>query len=103
MFMIDPDIPRTGSVMRPVSMTLPAGSVINPEFPAAWGSRFGTSMRLSDTVLGALAQAVPDRMPAASSGPLFPVVGSLYDPLDGKRHVTVLEPMIGGSGALSRA
>ena len=103
MFMIDPDIPRIGSVMRPVSMTLPAGSVINPEFPAACGSRFGTSMRLSDTVLGALAQAVPERVPAASSGAISPIVGSLYDPLDGKRHVTVLEPMIGGSGALPGA
>jgi N-methylhydantoinase B len=102
-FMVDNDIPRIGSVMRPISMTLPPGTVVNPQFPAACGSRFGTSMRLTDTVLGALAQAVPDRVPAASSGAISPVVGSLMDPVASKRHVTVLEPMIGGVGALPYA
>lgn len=102
-FMIDNDIPRVGSVMRPVSMTLPLGTVVNPEFPAACGSRFGTSMRVTDTVLGALAQAVPGRAPAASSGAISPVVGALLDPVTGRRHVTVLEPMVGGTGALPDA
>jgi N-methylhydantoinase B len=102
-FTVDSDLPRIGSVMRPVSMTLPEGTVVNPQFPAACGARFGTSLRLTDTVLGALTQAVPDRVPAASSGAISPVVGSLLDPVTGKRHVTVLEPMIGGAGALPYA
>ena len=79
-------------------MTLPKGTVVNPEFPGACGVRFGTALRLSDAVLGCLAQAAPDKVPAASAGAISPVVCSLMNPATGRRHVTVVEPMIGGGG-----
>ena len=96
---IDRDIPKSGSLIRPIAMTLPKGTVVNPEFPGACGVRFGTALRLSDAVLGCLAQAAPDRVPAASAGAISPVVCSLMNPATGRRHVTVVEPMIGGGGA----
>ena len=94
---------KAGSVVRPIRMTLPRGTIVNPEFPAACGVRYGTALRLTDTVLGALAQAVPGRVPAASAGAISPVVCSLMNPSTGRRHVTVVEPMIGGGGGLEQA
>ena len=44
-------------------MTLPAGSVVNPQFPAACGVRYATVLRIYDAVLGALARALPGRVP----------------------------------------
>jgi len=94
----DPDIPKAGSILRPVTMTLPEGSIVNPVFPAACGVRFATVLRLADVVLGALAQAVPQKVPAASAGATSPVVCSLLQPRTHRRHVTVVEPMQGGGG-----
>jgi len=102
-FTQDRDIPKAGSVMRPITMTLPRGTVVNPEFPGACGVRFGTALRASDAVLGALVQAVPGSVPAAPAGAISPVVCSLMNPATGRRHVTVVEPMIGGGGAGARA
>ncbi|MBI3978306.1 MAG: hydantoinase B/oxoprolinase family protein, partial [Chloroflexi bacterium] len=95
-FAHDPHIPRSGAVIRPITMTLPKGTVVNPEFPGACGVRFGTTLRVADVVLGALAQAVANRVPAAPGGAISPVVCSLMNPGTGRRHVTVVEPMIGG-------
>jgi N-methylhydantoinase B len=94
----DPSIPLNAGVLGPVRMTLPRGSVVNPEFPAACGVRYATVIRIYDTVLGALARAVPDHVPAASAGQGCMVALSLPDPRAGRRHVTVVEPMIGGGG-----
>jgi N-methylhydantoinase B len=80
-------------------MTLPAGSVVNPEFPAACGVRYATVLRIYDTVLGALARALPGEIPAASGGQGCMVALALPDLSAGRRHVTVIEPMIGGGGA----
>jgi N-methylhydantoinase B len=95
----DPEIPKAGSILRPVTMTLPLGTIVNPVFPAACGVRFGTVLRLADVVLGALAQAVPHKVPAASAGASSPVVCSLLQPRTHRRYVTVVEPMQGGGGA----
>jgi len=81
-----------------VRMTLPEGSVVNPKFPAACGVRYATVLRIYDAVLGALARAVPEDIPAASGGQGCMVALSLPDPEAGRRHVTVIEPMIGGGG-----
>src|SRR5213079_2635604 len=70
----------------------------NPKFPAACGVRYATVLRIYDAVLGALARAVPAHIPAASGGQGCMVALSLPDPEAGRRHVTVIEPMIGGGG-----
>jgi N-methylhydantoinase B len=94
----DRTIPLNAGVLRRVRMTLPEGSVVNPRFPAACGVRYATVLRIYDAVLGALAQAVPYHIPAASGGQGCMVALSLPDPEAGRRHVTVIEPMIGGGG-----
>src|SRR5215468_9699511 len=94
----DPGIPLNAGVLRPLRMTLPEGSVVNPQFPAACGVRYATVLRIYDAVLGALARALPAEIPAASGGQGCMVALSLPDLEAGRRHVTVIEPMIGGGG-----
>jgi N-methylhydantoinase B len=95
----DRTIPLNAGVLRPVRMTLPEGSVVNPKFPAACGVRYATVLRIYDAVLGALARALPAQIPAAGGGQGCMVALSLPDPEAGRHHVTVIEPMIGGGGA----
>ena len=98
----DPHIPLTGGIVRPLRVTAPRGSLVNPTYPAAVGVRYATVIRLYNVLLGALAQAVPERSPAAGAGQAAMVVLSAPDTTSGKRDVTVLEPMFGGGGATRR-
>lgn len=62
------DVPNTEGYMRPIKVTVPKGSIVNPDLPAAANARGITGFRAFDTVMGALAKAVPDRIPAAGEG-----------------------------------
>jgi N-methylhydantoinase B/oxoprolinase/acetone carboxylase alpha subunit len=65
----DPTLPSNGGAMRPVTVVAPAGSVVAASFPAAVGAgNVEVSQRVADVCLGALAQALPDRVGAASQG-----------------------------------
>jgi N-methylhydantoinase B/oxoprolinase/acetone carboxylase alpha subunit len=63
------DVPYTAGLLRPIRISAPEGSVVNALPPAAMaGGNVETSQRITDVLLGALAQAAPERIPAASSG-----------------------------------
>jgi N-methylhydantoinase B len=63
------DVPATSGLMRPIHVISPSGSVVNANPPAAVaGGNVETSQRIVDVLLRALAQAIPDRIPAAASG-----------------------------------
>ncbi|MCU0511359.1 MAG: hydantoinase B/oxoprolinase family protein [Anaerolineae bacterium] len=63
------DVPVNHGCFVPVTVEAPAGSVVNPYFPAAVAvGNTETGQRVVDVVLGALAQALPDKIPAASQG-----------------------------------
>jgi N-methylhydantoinase B len=63
------DVPVNHGCFQPVTVITPPHSLLNPRFPAAVAvGNTETSQRITDTVLGALAQALPDRIPAASQG-----------------------------------
>ncbi|MBI3469996.1 MAG: hydantoinase B/oxoprolinase family protein [Candidatus Solibacter usitatus] len=63
------DVPYTAGLLRPIRITAPEGTVVNAREPAAMAAgNVETSQRITDVLLGALAQAAPDRIPAASSG-----------------------------------
>ena len=65
----DPEIPANGGAMRPVTVVAPAGSVVAARPPAAVGAgNVEVSQRVADLCLGALAQAVPERVGAAGQG-----------------------------------
>jgi len=61
--------PACAGAFRPISVTAPVGCLLNAERPAAVAAgNVETSTRVVDLVAGALSQAIPDRIPAASHG-----------------------------------
>jgi len=96
---LERDIPVNGGILRPVSVHAPEGSVVNCRFPAAIGMRTTTGLRVQDAIFGALAQALPDLMPAAGAGSISPMVFAEPNQVEGGLNVTVLEPLVGGTGA----
>ncbi|MEJ8307029.1 hydantoinase B/oxoprolinase family protein [Saccharibacillus sacchari] len=102
-FMIseDPFIPVNGAITRPISVISPVGTLVNPVYPAAVGVRHTITMRMYNVVLGALAQAIPDRIPAAGAGQSAIVVLSTPDEQTGSRNMAVVQPMGGGGGGQS--
>ena len=89
----DPTIPANGGCYRPLSLHAPAGSIVNPRPPAAVAAgNVETSQRIADVLLGALAQAAPDRVPAASQG-------TMNNVLVGNEDFAYYETVAGGQGA----
>ncbi len=62
------DVPNNAGVFRCIEVIVPEGSVLNPHMPGAVAARALTGYRVFDAMLGALAQIVPDRIPAAGEG-----------------------------------
>ena len=63
------DVPNNDGCLVPIEVIAPPGTVVNAQHPAAVaGGNVETSQRIVDVLLGALAQAFPDRIPAASQG-----------------------------------
>jgi N-methylhydantoinase B len=95
---LDPDMPFNSGMMRPVSVSAPEGSVVNCVFPAAIGLRTTMGVRLQDAIMGALAQALPEIVPACGSGTIVPVVFAEPSATGRGVEVNVLEPLSGGTG-----
>ena len=67
--LISADVPYNAGLLRPIHVIAPERSVVNAGLPAAMAAgNVETSQRITDVIFGALAQAIPDRIPAASSG-----------------------------------
>ena len=65
----DPTIPRNQGCYRPINIVAPPGTIVNCEFPAALvGGNTEVSPRITDIIFGALADALPDRIPASLGG-----------------------------------
>jgi N-methylhydantoinase B len=80
---IDLSIPNNAGYFRPIEVIAPEGTVVNPRPPAAVAARGITGIRIADTIFGALAQAVPDIVPACGSN--GPDVGVSYGGTDAQR------------------
>jgi N-methylhydantoinase B/oxoprolinase/acetone carboxylase alpha subunit len=97
--LIEEDIPFNTGLMRPLNIKVPNDSVVNASFPAATaGGNVETSQRIVDVLLGALSKAVPERIPAASSGTMNNVTFGGFDPKS-KRSFAYYETIGGGMGA----
>ena len=57
-----PDIPYNAGSTRPVTVTAPYGSLLNPKPPAPVRARMTATNRVFNAVMKALAQAVPDKV-----------------------------------------
>ena len=95
------DIPNAEGYMRPIRITAPSGTVVNPVLPAACGARGVIGYRVYEAVMGALAQAVPDRAIApGDGGPTLISIGGYF--ADRKPFV-LTDIMVGCWGARSNA
>jgi N-methylhydantoinase B/oxoprolinase/acetone carboxylase alpha subunit len=92
------DVLYNSGISRPLRVIAPEGSIVNATRPAAVaGGNVETSQRITDTVLGALAQALPDVLPAASQGTMNNVTLGGTDPRTGRRFA-YYETLGGGMG-----
>ncbi len=93
------DAPINQGCMRPVSVVAPERSLVNPEPPAGVaGGNVETSQRIVDVLLGALAQAVPALIPAASQGTMNNMIVGGHHHVTGRPYV-YYETIGGGAGA----
>jgi len=99
---LDPTIPANGGFYRAITVDAPEGTIVNARPPAPVGWRTQTCQRIADAIFGALAQALPDRVPAAGNGANAAMVFSGVDPARGRYYV-YLETIGGGAGATPRA
>jgi N-methylhydantoinase B len=95
---LDPTAPLNSGLLRHVTIVAPQGSLVNPQYPAAVGVRHAAAIRVNDLLNGAFGLALPEVMPAASSGLIVPLVVAETSS-SGSQNVQVVEPMIGGTGA----
>ena len=93
------DVPANDGTTAPLEVLVPAGSVLNPPRPhAVAAGNVETSQRVVDVLWGALADALPDLVPAASQGTMNNLIIGGFDPRYG-RAFTYYETIAGGAGA----
>ncbi len=67
--LMPPQVPVCAGVFKSIAISAPYGSLLNARYPAAVAAgNVETSTRIVDVILGALAQAIPEAIPAASNG-----------------------------------
>jgi N-methylhydantoinase B len=97
--LLQEDVPAAAGLMRPVRMIAPKGTVVNARPPAAVaGGNVETSQRIVDVLLRALAKAMPDRVPAGSSGTMNNLTIGGIDERTGEPFA-YYETIAGGMGA----
>ena len=62
------EVPNTAGAFRPVTVVTKPGTIAEVVMPAASSMRGVTGFRILDALNGALAQLIPDRVPAAGEG-----------------------------------
>jgi N-methylhydantoinase B len=97
------DAPANAGLMRPITVHAPEKTIVNASPPAAVAAgNVETSQRIVDVLLRALSQAIPDRIPAASSGTMNNLTIGGTDPRNGKPFA-YYETIAGGMGARPNA
>lgn len=89
------DVPNCQGYTRAIKVIAPEGTVVNPLPPGACGARGISGFRMIDCLFGALAQALPYKIPAEScGGASIPAIGGYHN---GKPFVYV-ETLLGNWG-----
>ena len=93
------EAPPNQGCLRPVKVVAPQGSLVNPDPPhGVAGGNVETSQRVTDVLLAALAQALPQLIPAASQGTMNNLLIGGHDPVRNSPFV-YYETIAGGMGA----
>jgi N-methylhydantoinase B/oxoprolinase/acetone carboxylase alpha subunit len=92
------EVPANDGCLAPIRLVAPPGTIVNALPPAAVAAgNVETSQRIVDVVLGALARALPSRIPAASAGTMNNIAIGGVDPATG-RAFAYYETLGGGMG-----
>jgi N-methylhydantoinase B len=94
---VAPDVPLNGGFQKPIRINAKKGSLVNAQEPAAVGGRTDTCQRVVDTILGAFAVPLPERVMAASNGATTAIIFGGTKALSGEDFVYV-EALGGGMG-----
>jgi len=97
----DPLMPHNAGLYRGITVNVPRGSVLRAEFPDAVSVRNSVPYRLFDCISGAIMQAAPELMPAATGGTLVTFSLSEIGPDGASRVVEAIEPLRCGMGAVN--
>lgn len=84
-----PDLPNNDGLFRPIRVTAPEGSILNPRSPAPVGGRACTGHYVPTVVFGAMYQVVPRAVMAGVGSPLW-IANLSGTQADGKPFATVL-------------
>ena len=96
--LLDEQAPANQGCFRPLNIITPLGTLVNPEPQRGVAAgNVETSQRITDVLFGALAQALPDVIPAASQGTMNNMIIGGHDPVRNKPFV-YYETIAGGMG-----
>ena len=94
-----PRVPANHGAFNPIDIIAPEGTLVNPNPPSAVAAgNVETSQRIVDVILGALAEALPGFIPAASQGTMNNTTIGGWDTLRDKPFA-YYETVGGGVGA----
>lgn len=98
--LLNEQVPATSGLMRPIKVIAPEGTIVNARPPAAVaGGNVEASQRIVDTLLRAMAKALPLKIPAASQGTMNNFTLGGADPRRGGAPFAYYETIAGGMGA----
>lgn len=92
-----PEVPINGGAFRPITFTIPEGTIFNARYPSPCNGYTEVVQRVIDVCFGALAKAMPSRTPAAPFGTTGVCTMSGRHPATGRYYVAVY-PYPGGYG-----
>jgi N-methylhydantoinase B len=95
--LLDPEVPNNQGVLDVCELITEPGTVVDCVFPAPVAARAHTCQRIVDVIIGALADAMPDKVVGAANGANTTAVFSGKDPNTGQGYV-YLETLGGGFG-----
>lgn len=96
--LLPPGVPANGGTFLPLSIKPPRGTLVGAAYPAGVAAgNVETSQRIVDVLLGAIAQALPGKIPAAGQGTMNNLSFG-FTCQDGSEH-TYYETIGGGMGA----
>lgn len=97
--LLEGDAPATAGILRPLKLVTVSGTIVDARPPApVAGGNVETSQRIVDVLMRALAQAVPERVPAASAGTMSNLTVGGVDPRTSATYA-YYETTAGGMGA----
>lgn len=98
------DTPLNSGTLRPIEIKVDEDSILNARYPSAVvGGNVETSQRIVDVVFGALAQAIPETIQAASAGTMSNLAFGSPEDTPPDSSYAYYETIAGGMGGRSGA